>query len=128
MLLSDYVNRPDSNLVNKEIQQSLSVTEKALLQKLDMVKVREKRGCHVAILITEKAKLAFYILCETRKKVVPAENIFMFPSKEMKTIRGNEALSNRENHCDLKRPELLTGTRLKKYVSTVSQIMNLKKN
>ncbi|RXG55319.1 hypothetical protein Avbf_14108 [Armadillidium vulgare] len=36
MLLSDYLKRPVSYPVNKEIEQSLSVTERALLQKLNM--------------------------------------------------------------------------------------------
>ncbi|KAL7639111.1 UNVERIFIED_CONTAM: hypothetical protein RMT77_010645 [Armadillidium vulgare] len=128
MLLSDYLKRPVSYPVNKEIEQSLSVTERALLQKLNMVKVRGKRGRHVPILLTEKAKLALDILCETRCQIVPAENPFMFPSKGVSHIRGSDAMAKESKHCDLKQPELLTSTRLRKYVATVSQIMNLKEN
>ncbi|KAB7500501.1 hypothetical protein Anas_14769, partial [Armadillidium nasatum] len=37
-------------------------------------------------------------------------------------------MAKESKHCELKQPELLTSTRLRKYVATVSQIMNLKEN
>ncbi|RXG70302.1 hypothetical protein Avbf_07452 [Armadillidium vulgare] len=100
MLLSDYLKRPVSYPVNKEIEQSLSVTERALLQKLNMVKVRGKRGRHVPILLTEKAKLALDILCETRCQIVPAENPFIELVAE--NMASGEVLLEKEDDAECK--------------------------
>ena len=55
--------------------------------------------------------------------------IFAAPTRNSKShLRGNDCLAKILTKCNLQRPEGFKSTKLRKYVATVSQIIDLNKN
>lgn len=99
-----------------------------------MVEIKGKRGRKVPILLTKDVKKAIDVLVEKRSEVgVNPDNPYLFaatgngslghlrPWECMKKVATNEDLQ-------LEKPEAVTSTRLRKYVATVSQILDLQEN
>ena len=99
-----------------------------------MVEVRRKRGRKVPILLTKEAKHGIDVLIAKRKEVgVHADNLYVFatvgggglghlsPWECLQKVANNKKLA-------LSKPECVTSTKLRKYVATVSQILDLQEN
>ena len=104
------------------------------LSRMDMVETNGKRGRKVPILLTKEVREAIDVLVEKRSEVgVNPNNPYIFaatgngslghlrPWECMKKLATNEDLQ-------LEKPEAVTSTRLRKYVATVSQILDLHKH
>ena len=85
------------------------------------------------IIMTKEIVVGITILILTRKKAgVSASNLFVFAAptrNSLSHLRGNDSLSAVLEECpNLKNPESIKSTKLRKYVATVSQILNLEGN
>ena len=100
--------------------------------RLDLIFIRGKRGNKVAVLITYPIKLCIEALNATRHEVgVNTENKYIFaaPTRGSKGyLRGNDCMYAVVQKCQLKKTEAIKSTPLRKYIATVSQILDLKEN
>ena len=84
------------------------------------------------MLLTAEVFSAINCLISTRNDVgVRKENIYIFaaPTRDSKShLRGHDCLSSAISQCQLKCPEGIRSTKLRKYAATVSQILDLNKN
>ena len=99
-----------------------------------MIEIRGKRGRKVPILLTKEVKRAIDVLLAKWSEVgIYPENPYLF------AVTGKQSLGHlRPWEClrkvatceelDLEKPEAVTSTKLRKYVATVSQILDLQKN
>ena len=94
-----------------------------------MVELRGKRGNRVPIILTPEAKEAVDTLMDKRETVgISKLNPYVFAKPASTThIRFCETLRKitTNEKISLKHPELITSTRLRKYIATVSQVMDL---
>ena len=97
-----------------------------------MVEVRGKKGRKVPIILTKEMKENIDLLNESRTSVgIPLENPYFFArSTKMSLghIRACDSLKQFTKDCQppLLNPEFVTGTKLRKYIATISQVLALK--
>ena len=99
--------------------------------RLDLVYVRGKRGNKVPLLLTSEVRKSIEALISTRESIgVVKKNPFIFaaPTRgSLNHLRGHDCLSAVLANCEgLKCKEAIKSTKLRKYVATVSQIVDLK--
>lgn len=94
-----------------------------------MIEITGKRNRKVPVILTNDVKKAMSVLVETRGKAeVCQENEFVFAvndSRSKNPIRGHDALKNTCAKVNLERPDLIRSTNLRKYVATVSQLVDM---
>ena len=100
---------------------------------LEVVHVRGKRGRQVPILLGADEIAGIETLIEYRNVVgVLSSNVFVFaaPSRgSKKALRGNDCMRKvLQQVSDLKCPERIRSTELRKYCATVTQIADLSEN
>ena len=97
--------------------------------RLDLVYVKGKRGRKVPILMTQEIVIAIECLIATRGEIgIPEENKYIFaaPTRgSMKYLRGPDCLNAVVGSLDLENPCAVKSTQLRKYVATVSQVIDL---
>ena len=113
-----------------EVKKSLTSFELTLCSTLQHVEIRGKRGRQVPLLITKEIEEAIKLLIHLRGKVgVHPDNIYVFsvPSPgSLNAIRGPDALNKHVKLVELKQPEAICSTNLRKHIATLSQLLNLK--
>ncbi|ESO91856.1 hypothetical protein LOTGIDRAFT_163215 [Lottia gigantea] len=117
--------------VQEDIYSSLSRFEKKLVETLNRVEIRGKRGRRVPILFTNAQKSRIDLLIQTRGKCdIDKKNIYVFARCGQSTtpLRSSDILRKFAKECGAKNPEHLTSTSLRKHIATVSQILSLKEN
>ena len=98
--------------------------------------VRGKRGKRVPIILTPDVVEAMDMLIKTRTAVGVATNnryVFAAPTRNsLNHLRGNDCLASVVKRVDeavgLKLPNAIQSIKMRKYVATVSQILNLQDN
>ena len=97
--------------------------------RLDLVYVRGKRGRKVPVLMTGEVVQAIHVLIKTRSVVsVSRENKYIFATLtrgSKKYLCGPDCLSAIVKQVDLKNPAAVKSTELRKYIATVSHIIDL---
>ncbi|KAF5269754.1 hypothetical protein FQR65_LT17931 [Abscondita terminalis] len=115
----------------EELKNSLSDVERKLAACLTLIEIRGKGGRKVPVLLSSVMKDAIDILIKSRNEAgIISENRYIFArsSNSLNQLRGHDCLNQVMDNVILARPELITGTKLRKYVATVAQIFNLSKN
>ena len=127
--LTDYGMRSKwSSKKNEDIFNSLSDLEKKLADRLDLMKVRGKRGRHVPIILTPEVVQSMDLLVKDRPYIgIKESNKYFFANKGDKYIRGHDVLHEVIVKVNLRNPSAITSTNLRKYVATVTQIVALEK-
>ena len=84
------------------------------------------------MLLTAELVVAIDELINNRNVIgVTTDNPYIFaaPTRNSKShLRGNDCLAKILTNCNLQRPEGIKSTKLRKYVATVLQIIDLNKN
>jgi len=114
-----------------EIVASFDPLEKALCKRLQIVNIPGKRNRIVPVLLTPDMKQSIDTLLKVRCSIgVNSANPYVFAkaSDSMQAVRGWACLRACASRIELERPELITSTKLRKYVATLSQLMDLKSN
>lgn len=97
-----------------------------------MVEIIGKRNRKVPVLLTPDVKNAIETLIVTRENGnVSPNNEYVFAindAKSTKSLRGNDVIRNACSMVELKSPEVITSTSLRKYVATVSQLVDMDEN
>jgi hypothetical protein len=128
LLLSSYVERPDwKKECNKDLIDTLKPIEKQLLNRMDLVFIPGKRNRKVPILLTTEVKFAMDAMVKTRSVCnIPSENPYFFSNDSSNgQLNGWFVLNKVAGLAGLEHAALITSTRLRKYIATVSQVINL---
>ncbi|XP_057291533.1 uncharacterized protein LOC130614143 isoform X3 [Hydractinia symbiolongicarpus] len=128
LLLKKYTERKNkTGTVHDDILKSLTPLERKLMNRLDLVHVRGKRGRQVPVLLLPDVVVAIDTLISTREAIgISDSNRFLFPTPSRGSknpLRGYVCISNvTKKIANLESPERITSTKLRKYVATVAQI------
>lgn len=132
MTVQQYSSRPEWNASGTEtVKKALSPFEQELAKTLVLVNIVGKRGRHVPVILTGEMIEAIDLLIKLRTKVdIVPENPFLFAlgGNSLRHIRGHDALKKWCTEANLQSPELITGTKIRKYIATVCQVFNLTEN
>jgi len=130
LMVTAYTERPDWHAVaNSEIVRSLQPLEQQMFSRLDMVQLPGKRGRRVPMLFTEDMRSAMDILVASRDVVgIPNSNPYFFAIQSTEGYLGAwHVMNDIAKAAGCAQPQLITSTKLRKYISTVAQILNLEK-
>ncbi|XP_039672042.1 uncharacterized protein LOC120568538 [Perca fluviatilis] len=129
MPLSAFTLR-DTSGVHSDLAVGLSELEQKLCQHFQRIEIRGKRNRKVPILLTPDMLSSMEALVVHRRACgVPDENPFFFSRPEAVThLRGSDAIRQIARECGAKHPETLSSTKLRKHISTLSTVLNLKDN
>lgn len=128
--IQDYLNR-DKKKAQEEISKSLTTIEYKLTNSFVRFEIRGKRGRGVPVLLTSQMKKSLDLILNIRKSVnvfEQNENIFAIPFTAVGMYRGSDCLKKFSVACGSSNPDLLTSTKLRKHVATMSQLLNLTTN
>ncbi|XP_057310698.1 uncharacterized protein LOC130648660 [Hydractinia symbiolongicarpus] len=126
ILLKRYAARNDrEKIMHDDIADSLSPIEKKLIDRLEIVHVRGKRGRQVPTLLTADCVAAIDLLVKKREKVgVAAGNKYLFPTptrQSLNPLRGYQCINEVVKRVEgLEKPDLVKSTKLRKYIATVN--------
>ncbi|XP_060572464.1 uncharacterized protein LOC132730528 [Ruditapes philippinarum] len=128
-----YKNRKNtSEKAPKEVEGSLSETEKVLLKTLCRVEIRGKRDRTVAVILTKEMQRNIDLLLRWRDEAgVVQENVYIFARSNfgsVSPIRSADVLRKFAREASLESAESITSTKLRKHIATVAQILNLSKH
>uniref|UniRef100_A0A3B3TG06 Uncharacterized LOC111855400 n=1 Tax=Paramormyrops kingsleyae TaxID=1676925 RepID=A0A3B3TG06_9TELE len=101
--------------------------EKKLCRHFTWIEIKGKKGRKVPVLLTPEMQKSMELLKEKRGVCgVPSENIYMFarPSA-LSHLRGSDCLRDFAVECGAKNPKALLSTKHRKYVATLSNVLNL---
>jgi hypothetical protein len=132
MKIQDYSHRKNWKGENsEEIKESMSNLERRLMETMTLIYIVGKRERNVPLLLTADMTKAMDVLLECKKNISSIENTndYMFPvfnSKEPE--RGHDVLRDMCKEVDLENPRLITSTKMRKYIATVTQVVNLSEN
>ena len=102
------------------------------LFRLQLLFVRGKRGRNVPVLLTKDLIQAFIALIDTRATVgIINKNKFVFAAPTRSSLlylRGHDSMVSVTKGCDLRCPEAIRSTKVRKYTATVAQVLDLKGN
>ena len=100
--------------------------------RLDLVYLRGKRARKVPVLMTAEIVKSIEALIRMRDRVgVNPSNKYVFaaPTRDsLNFLRGPDCLNALVTRCELQNPSAVKSTHLRKYVATVSQIIDLKES
>ncbi|KAE8277669.1 hypothetical protein D5F01_LYC24330 [Larimichthys crocea] len=120
----------DSSDVHSDVALGLTELEQKLCQHFQRIEIRGKRNRKVPILLTPDMLSSMEALVAHRRTCgVPDDNPYFFARAEAEShLRGSDAIRQMAKECGAKHPETLSSTKLRKQVSTLSTVLNLKDN
>ena len=102
------------------------------LFRLDLVEVTGKRGRTVPIILTPEVRESIDLLNSNRIAIgLPVANPYVFARVNKQSLsyaRGCDCLRKVTSSINLQQPKLITSTKLRKYIATVSQVASLSEN
>lgn len=132
MTIDQYSMRPLwSEQTTEECKSALTQFERQLAKHFVVVEVSGKRGRRVPIILSPDMKRGIDLLLKTRKSAgISNKNPYVFARNGnlLECIRGHDCLRKCCEQAQLNSPENINGTKLRKYVATVVQIINLTEN
>ncbi|ESO94384.1 hypothetical protein LOTGIDRAFT_175460 [Lottia gigantea] len=120
--------RKELSDVDQSLIGELSLLEKHLLESQDLMIVRGKRGKPVPVIIPDDCRKPLEFIVNAEKAGVNKHNRFLFPNSVNGAIRSYESLKNICSDLNLKNPENITSVSMRKYTSTLTQVMDLNNN
>ena len=110
----------------------LLILKKKLVETLTLIETRGKRGNKVVILLKEEMKRAIKLLIKTRKTAgIDDRNPCIFARTNFNSLNcqgSHDVLRKVSKDAKLKAAPLISSTKLRKHIATMSQIFNLKDN
>jgi len=131
MLISSYQQcglTPQSGL--NDIEKTLSSTEQKLCSRMKLVQISGKRNRTVPVLLTADVTKGIDCILSNREKVgVEKDNVFVFArTSGLNSVDACECLRRVAANAGVERPDLIRSTMLRKYIATVSQVLDMTEN
>lgn len=131
--LKDYSDQLKNreNKITNEFTEALTEKEKILTQNYMRIVAIGKGSRSVVILIPKNFQKYFPMIYNIRQNSTwfPPENTYFFTyPKSLRWINGCNVIRKYSKKCNAKHPELLTSSRLRKHIATVTQVLSLKQN
>lgn len=130
----EYLKRPNwKDEDNGEFGLALSEVDRLLADRMDMVisAGKSRKNVNAYVILPPDAKSAIDLLIKFRKEVgIPETNPYIFARLNADTpFSGNTEMAEIVSKCPgLQHPERITSTSLRKYIATVSQILDMTTN
>ncbi|XP_041929786.1 uncharacterized protein LOC121693962 [Alosa sapidissima] len=114
--------------LHSDVAEALSDLEKKLCKHFKRLEIRGKRDRKVPILLTPEMQNAMELLMKSRADCGVLEgNVYFFARPGQDTfLRGHTYINQFAKESNAKYPERISSTKLRKHVSTLSTILNLK--
>ena len=131
MLIASY---RDSGCTTKsgldDIQGTLSQTEQQICSRMKLVEICGKRNMTVPVLLTPAMAKAIDCILSARDKIgIDAGNEFVFArTSGLNSTDACACMRRVAENAGVEKPELIHSTKLRKYVATVSQLLDMKQN
>ena len=129
MELSTFKERRKSD-VSEDMTACLTPLENKMCSFFTRVEIRGKQGRGVPVLLKPSIVSAMELLVDTRELCgVPKDNIYMFTRPgALSAYRGGDCFQKFAWESGAKHPEVLTSTKLRKHIATMSHVLNLQEN
>lgn len=128
MLLSLYLSM-DASDTHGDVSMALTPLELKLCKHFVRITIVGKRGRKVPVLLTPLMRESLDALTKTRKECgVLCDNEYLFAlPNSVHYIRASDCIRQFVKECDhIQNPEALTSTKLRKHITTLSTVLNLK--
>ena len=128
MPLSVYLSK-DTSETHEDVNLALTALEQKLCNHFLRMTIVGKRGRKVPVLITPLMRESLDTLTEKREECgVLKENDYLFAlPHSIHYLRGSDCIRQFVNECkDIRNPQALTSTKLRKHIATLSAVLNLK--
>ena len=103
--------------------------EKLLATRFELIYSKGKRKKRIPTIFTPKVQDVIEILLESRRKInIPDNNVYLFPCttrRSLRHVRGWEVVHEIAHKAVLKKPELITSTKIRKHMATVLQLLDM---
>jgi len=130
MTLQNYLERPKwHSAASEEFRAVFTPLEKKLADTMELVKIPAKRGTTASVLLTVDMVSALNSLNTYRQQFLSVDTPYLFANElscNGEPLRGHECVRKAALAAGVSHPERITGTKLRKYLATVSQIFELK--
>jgi len=121
-------------LANEEFSATLKPSERKLCERLHVLSITGKRGRTVPLLLTANLKKAMDVIANAEMRAavgVSPSNVYVFARaciSSLHSFRGSDCLKKCAVAAECEQPETVTSKYMRKYISTVSQVMALTPN
>lgn len=126
--LDTYSNRPQwSDQTSLELVSVLTASERELCRRMQLMEICGKRNQTVPMLLTPDVVDGLDILVSLRHEVgIIHENPYLFPRfGSLKYADACVSMRSVTQKACLQKPELVRSTKLRKYIATVSQVLDM---
>lgn len=130
MKMSDYSNIQREN-IEKQFDSVLTEFEKQLCKRIKRIEIEGKRCRTVPILFPASMGASVDLLNSKRNQMVQHIHPYLYPRTHygsMSHIRPTDSMRKFADACGAAEPDGLRSTKLRKQMSTMSQVMNHKDN
>ena len=114
---------------HEDIENLTDPLEQLLASRLKLVYSKGKRKKRVPTIFTDEVQEAINYLVRTREQIgVIPSNTFLFPCTTKKSsnhVRGWEVVHEIAGKAKLRKPELITSTKIRKHMATVLQLLDM---
>ena len=125
----EQITKSQQDICHDEILKTLTISEKAAMGRLKMVKVRGKRGRGVPVFLTENTKCSIDMIINYHDQRRPSEPCRYIFSRACGTAttpyRACDSMKRLTEKADLTKPENVRCTKMRKHIATLSQLLNL---
>jgi integrase len=125
MKLEDFQSCVIDTEVDEDILSSLTPLEKEIIKSHKRVEILGKRGSKVPVILTDDMIRNLKFLMKIRQEMSITSNFLFGKPNSQFPIRGSDALRNFAHECGASNPSLLTSTKLRKQLATLSQVLGL---
>ena len=123
--LEDLKNLVIDTEVDEELLDSLTPLEKEIIKSHKRIEIMGKRGSKVPVILTDDMMENLNCLVKIRQEMGITSNFLFGKPGSQFPIRGTDALRNMALECGASNPSLLTSTKLRKQLATLSQVLGL---
>lgn len=125
VLLKHYT-QANTNIITPEFLVNLSDVENITYKAFKRVMIRGKRHVTVPLLIARLTQKYLEFLLKIRSNFIPTNNQFLFAlSNEEQCVNGSAVMRTFTQKCRAKYPKSLRSTKLRKHITTISQVYHL---
>jgi hypothetical protein len=123
--IKDYGHITDGPISDPAVMQSLTKFEQEMVRIHKRIEIIGKKSSNVTVIFTEEMISNLNAMMKMRESANVSSGYLFGKAGSIFPIRGCDCLRRFAKESGVKRPELLTSTKLRKQLATMSQCLNL---